>query len=301
MNDPRDAKPTRLAAAVAALEAGDLARAEVAVARASASHPWEAAVQGGRIRFMRGDLEGASAAFEEALAQRPGSPDVLAWLAGVRHEQGRFGDALSGCEAALALDGGHGVAHYNACRALRALGRPEEALEQAQGTLGSHPDLAAARLELAELLHELDRSEEAQHAVADLLERAPDHEPAYFLAAQIFVDLRQPERAVEMIEGAVSADPTRASLQLLLAELLLRSGRVEELEPRLAVLDEVCAGDVEALGELAALYTELDRHEQAVVPIADDLVYWGDVSCDDRHATAAGFQKYKTETLPAGR
>ncbi|MDY0058892.1 MAG: tetratricopeptide repeat protein [Myxococcota bacterium] len=248
------------------LQAGDLGEAELELARLAASAPHEARILQGQLAFLRGQLTQAASHFEVSLGERPDDPLVLAYLAGVRLQQEHPGDALQLADRALALDSATAVAHYNRGRALKLLERPEEAISALEQAVALDGENHGARLELAATLHGVGRSKDALFAGAELIEKRPFDEPAYQLLCQIYIDLGQPEVAQQLLEEVLAVNPLLPGLQLLLAEILLHTGRHEALQAKLPELWEVCWEHPTALGELGTLLAQLgltDRAEAA--------------------------------------
>lgn len=113
------------------LEAEDKARARAAYQRALAIRPGhvEALVNVGRLLHEAGDLRGAEARYREALEVRPGD-SVAAFNLGVSLEdQGRGHEAADAYRRAIASDPACADAHYNLGRLCERLGRRLEALQ----------------------------------------------------------------------------------------------------------------------------------------------------------------------------
>lgn len=79
----------------------------VALSNAHAQQPEraaQAALKRGADRFLKGDLEGALAAYDRALAVEPNAADIYVKRGGVRRAKGDLPGALSDFDQALALD-----------------------------------------------------------------------------------------------------------------------------------------------------------------------------------------------------
>lgn len=104
---------------------GDLRGAAAAFERALAVDPaYAGALTGlGNVAFLRGDLEAARALYERALREETNDVDALNNLGGVRERQGDLAEALAYYERVLALVPDHPEARRNRERVRAALGR----------------------------------------------------------------------------------------------------------------------------------------------------------------------------------
>lgn len=112
-----------------------------------------------RIHAWSGRLAEAEADYRAVLARHPDDADMLAGLADVLAWQQRFEEALEALEQARRADGSRADIHTRRGRALRSLGRREEARAAFEQALALAPDNTEARAGLdsvqPELRHEL--------------------------------------------------------------------------------------------------------------------------------------------------
>ena len=112
-----------------------------------------------RIHAWSGRLAEAEADYRAVLARHPEDADMLAGLADVLAWQQRFEEALEALEQAQRADASRADIHTRRGRALRSLGRREEARAAFEQALALAPDDAEARAGLdsvqPELRHEL--------------------------------------------------------------------------------------------------------------------------------------------------
>lgn len=113
------------------LEADDKARARAAYQRALALKPGhvEALVNLGRLLHEAGDLRGAEASYKKAVEARPGDVVASFNLGVALEDQGRGHDAADAYRRAIRLDPACADAHYNLGRLCERLGRRLEALQ----------------------------------------------------------------------------------------------------------------------------------------------------------------------------
>ncbi len=86
----------------------------------------------------------AEAAFDEALAARPGDVRLRAWKAKAQADAGRLSDAVATLDAVLKDDPGFAEARYNRAAWLARAGRPEDSAAELQIALDGQLDLHAA-------------------------------------------------------------------------------------------------------------------------------------------------------------
>lgn len=111
-----------------------------------------------------GRLEGAEAAYREALSQAPQHAPVLHNLGVLEAERGRMRFALALFDQALALEPSYAAAHFNRAVVLDALGKAREAIDSYRRTVALEPDNYAAYRALAFLwLAEGERGRALDH------------------------------------------------------------------------------------------------------------------------------------------
>ncbi len=157
-----------------------------------------------RVRWMRGDLEGAQQLL--VLAQGSGSPrdpEPLAWtysrLAQLELQQGHVEDARRRCQAALQLTPEHAKALFVMGLIHVAAGEPQEALDCLRRASDRGP-LPEYRWALADLLRSLSREAEAQE-VETALERTGARDDPRTFAVYLATRGRSLDRALELVEG----------------------------------------------------------------------------------------------------
>lgn len=87
-----------------------------------------------------GRRDAAVAAYEAALAERPGDPGVLHNLGVMLAEAGDLASAIQHFDGALAAEPGYVSAHFNRANACRALGRASEAADGLRRVIALEPD-----------------------------------------------------------------------------------------------------------------------------------------------------------------
>lgn len=232
-----------------------------------------------------GDLAGARAAIEAALAEAPDHVDALAALAGLELKNNNFAayartkvrqaGRLHGPAAAAAL--------LEAAKVFRdQLGEAEQALAAFDGALEAEPDNTEALRGLAALLNEQGRPAEAR----ELLERQLVAAESPLARAVLLTDLARVvwekpgdgDKVLPYLDEAVELEPDYLPAVLALADVLWREQQWSEAERRLPPLLRRWKGDVVALAplhhRLGEVYDRLGRLEEGYRHLqeADKLV-----------------------------
>ena len=119
-------------------------------------------IAGGRCRRMRGDAEGAEAAFRRAAGTAPNDPIPPLLLADLLADAGRYAEAESAYNACIGLREDLFEAHYNLADCLERAGRDAEAAAVFAAALRLRPDSRDGHLRLGAL--HMQRGEYAQAA-----------------------------------------------------------------------------------------------------------------------------------------
>lgn len=238
MNKPATslAVQSALATAAKALQAGNLAGAEMALAP-----------------FFSGKL--------------PAIPDVLNIAGTLRMHQGRLDEAAAFFNQAAVAAPREPTFSYNLGLTLSRLGRVAQAETALRTTLKYSPDFVQALFELGALLHRTGRLDEAEKKMRGLLRHVPRNAHAELALAAILVDDGRPVESEEAARrGLAFATEPRLKAQLLLqlAQALRRQRKDSEA---LAALDEAEANDA-ALPGLSRHRSEtlqnLNRFEESL-------------------------------------
>jgi tetratricopeptide (TPR) repeat protein len=190
----------------------------------------------GRHLESESAIDEAIAAYERARALDPRSAEVPAELAGLYARQGRFAEARTVAEAALAIDASNEEAHRVLGSVFAALAdndakdatvTPAEAARRAidhleRGRRREAATDAGIDLTLGRLYLNASRPEDAARVLRRLLVEEPDLPEAAVLLARAETALGQPERAAAALEAAASGNPR---LLASLAELYERQQR----------------------------------------------------------------------------
>ncbi|MBI5362934.1 MAG: tetratricopeptide repeat protein [Planctomycetes bacterium] len=237
----------RVQHAIALREAGDGARAKTELAEVARALPSEAGVQQRLAQWLleEGDVAGARAGFERALALVPDQPDLLVGLAGafVAREDWKTGFDLAA--RALRRDPSAKSAHYQAGLALRGLGRAAEAERELALGLGAKPrwiDDPSSREArefrvsfVAQVGDATDLMLQGKHALAlPILERVlakrPDDVNVLGNAAACLQETGNPARGLELLKRALVLDDQAFATHLNLVDAYVRLKQLDDAE-----------------------------------------------------------------------
>jgi len=223
--------------------------------------------EGGRA-FARGDLEGAEAAYREAIEADPDNASAHEALAAVLARRGAVSEAIGQYRQALRLEPDDPRAHHGMAQLLLDAGRVAEAVEHLRRAIELAPDFAAAFKDLAVALERSGHLDEAADAAAGLIELRPDDSAARLLRERLVLlgrvdPWKDPEQELRRI---LDQDPADGMALLTLGAIERSHGQTDEaLERYRAVVGR--AGDDRTGAALAA---------RAHVLIAQTLAARGD-------------------------
>ena len=189
---------------------------------------------------------GNMAAAEMALAPffvsgLPANPDLLNLAGTLRTNQGRGGEAAALFAQAARLAPRDPLYAFNHGLVLSRLGRTAEAQTALRTAIKLKPDFPEALFELGAILHRDGQLEEAQKTFRQLLRVAPGHVPAKLALGAVLVDARRPEDAEAPLRRGLSeaGDPQlKAQLHVQLGQALRRQRKDAQA---LAELDQAQA------------------------------------------------------------
>jgi predicted O-linked N-acetylglucosamine transferase (SPINDLY family) len=226
-------------AGVAHHQAGRLDRAETLYRKVLTTDPDHADALHllGVLAFQRGKIAAALQLIERALPALAGLPDAHLNYGNALRAAGRPKEAVVSFRRAIALKPDYGTAHNNLARLLIDRGEFGAALESARCAVELIPDFAGAHANCAGALLGLDRFAEAETALRRVLEFRPD-------LASIHIDLGRALEGQRRLEEAAAAYRRAIELEPELAEAHTNLGNVSKDLHR---LDEAVAAYQRAL------------------------------------------------------
>ena len=245
---------------------GDVARAKKALAAGkpgSLAHPVGLTLSG-MIARGEGDAARALEAFETALGERPGDPN-LQWLRGAAlGDLGRHAEGLEAIETALAARPAMPKARFERGRILMALKRPKDALAAFDAALEAQPAWREALVERGKALEALG---ERGHAVASydiaLMIDANDAECRRLRADALGV-LGRFDEAIADAEILTTERPNEIADARRLVKLLSEAQRFEDIPPHLPKLMKTAGGRCMAEGARAVVHAAAGEDEAAL-------------------------------------
>jgi len=185
-------------------------------------------VSGDRL-YQRGDLAGAVAEYEKALALAPHNVNVINSLGACYGQQERLEEAARLFERAISLEKDDFMAWYNLGLVRRRLGALDEAGDALEEAVRISPDDFAVLFALGQLY--LDRGQSAR--AADWFSRAAGVKEAkpviHRWLGEALVRDGRPGEAMSHFKAAVKADPNDAASLSWLGRLYLDSRRDREI------------------------------------------------------------------------
>lgn len=219
-----------------------------------------------------GDLAGAERHYRAMLRSDPRDPDATHLLGLIAHQHGDHAAAVAQIGAAIALQAGQPLYHYNLGNALAALDRLEAATDSFRAALELDPCHVAARSNLAHALTETGRYEEAAAETRRLLELRPSAAARNALARALIRCADAGISAAHCYDEAAALlqqswqaadDPTAA--RLALAYCHRQRGRWTEAAAYCQALLLLEPGNAAAHNELANCCNQLGRITEAIL------------------------------------
>ena len=164
------------------------------------------------VLHRKGDLAQAEQLYLRLLEAQSGHFDALQMLGILRHQQGRFTDALALIGAALKANPNAPAALLNYGLVLDALMRREEALASYDKALALQPNYAEALYNRGVVLRGLQRPAEALASFERALSIRPDYAEAHYNRGNALQDLARPTEALASYDRALALRPDIAEI-----------------------------------------------------------------------------------------
>lgn len=177
---------------------------------------------------VKGEREGAVAAFQRGVALRPDDAGLHVKLGVTLCDLGRFDDAEAAYRRAIALAPNLLRAHFNLAIALKALDRRSEAVEVYRDILARDPSARDALLNLGNVLLDLGKSGEAVDAYQRVVTLQPDFAAGFRNLALALCRQRRPGEAMTACLRAISLQPGDVDGHVILAQVLLDLDRLAD-------------------------------------------------------------------------
>ncbi|PYR04385.1 MAG: hypothetical protein DMF99_32030, partial [Acidobacteria bacterium] len=266
---PRRPAATPLQAAVRAFNEGRYDEVESAVEKLDPRDPSVVALKA-RAAIARGRYDAAEAILRPAVA-RAAQSDAALELGLLQRMLGR-GDATPMLEkvAALAETSSDPLEVARAARALRALGRFEEANAAFREASAGFPSDPSIQTGWGELFLEKYNKTEALRSFQMALQVDPRYAPALIGSARVLSD-ENPPQAIALAKRALDVNPSSVDADVFLAEEAIDAGRRDEARELLTKALEVNPSSLEAHALLGAIAYVDDKSQQFDAEVAKTL------------------------------
>jgi protein O-mannosyl-transferase len=160
----------------------------------------------GRALENRGELEAASEQYTAAIQIRP-SPGALSNLGNTLAKQGRYSEAVTRFEQALAIDSDFADAHSNLGLVYAMMNEPDPAKEHYLRAIALAPDSVPPRFNLGSLLVRYGDPESGRRQLERVLELDPQHAEAANNLGVALVAVGRPLDAIAAYERVIALAP----------------------------------------------------------------------------------------------
>jgi tetratricopeptide (TPR) repeat protein len=204
----------------------------------------------------------ALAAFDQAIAQKPGYAEAYNSRGIVLANLTRFDEATAGFDKAIALKPDYAEAYSNRGNVLQELGRFDDALASFDKAIALQPGNARLHSNRAVVLQDLKRLEQALASLDTAIALKPDYAEAYYNRAIVLSDLNRLDGALANFDKAIALKPDYAAAHQNRGAVLYDLTRLEEA---IAAYDQTLAllpGYPEAYYNQSYCYLKLGRFEQ---------------------------------------
>ena len=196
--------------------------------RAEDYHGWVLAL------VEAGDAQSAISAGQEGAEKYPDEPDLQYWLTKAYYMEGRFPEALSSIDRAVALDG-EDPAYFCLRADIRLrLEHFEEAIQDARAVLDVKPDHWHSFEQMISAAVAMGRFADAEACARELVQLAPDEPEALFTASEFHRSQDRLDLALKLVDQALEIDASDQRARHFSRPASLRHGRLPPSERRAA-------------------------------------------------------------------
>lgn len=171
-----------------------------------------------------GKLDDAEALYREVLADAPGQQTALHLSGLIAHQRGRYREAVTLINMALAGGATTAAIHTNCGVAYRALGELDNAAWHIAWAIKLDPEFADAHLNYALVLWDQGLAQQAALHFETVLQLGKDSPKANFYLGRIRLDEDKPALAAEQLRAALRLQPDHGEAHFLLARALFALG-----------------------------------------------------------------------------
>lgn len=217
----------------------------------------------GRSKFFMGDLDGALADADAALAVDAATGEAHALRADVFAARDQLPEAIAALEAALKSQPRAVNYHFSLISMLLArndLDAAEQRLPAMRSVAARHPSTLYLK---AFIDFRRDRLPEARDAITDLLRQLPDHLPAQLLAGNIHFRLNEHAMAQDYLERVLARSPGQRLARRALAASLLATGEPAKAKDVLEPMLSGQSADIRTLSLAGQVYLATGDFDRA--------------------------------------
>ncbi len=266
-DDPDYAAQGATLAGMTYLASGDEARAIAAFEAALATNPADGGALRALVRlYLRaGRGEEARRRVEQALAASPGDPAFETLLAYVKNQEGDRAGAEAALRQAVEAAPESAAAKIRLAKYLLAVNKPGEALAVAREAVKTAPDDIDAYKMVGYAQLAAGKTQAAIATFRQAVAMNSSDAEAHFGLAQAYAKVNDLPGAERELRATLEQDSGRHDARLVLARLLVTTGRVKDAEPLIETLEQALPGNPDVI-ELRALYELGVNGAKAAIP-----------------------------------
>ena len=221
------------------------------------------AMERGQQYLSEGNFAKARIEFSNALQIAPNDADARYYAGLAAEKTGDLRGAAQGYQGALNVDANHALASAALGRLYVFSGLPAQGLELVEKGLAAHPDQPDLLVVRAAAKLALGREQEALDDANTVLAQKPDQEYAVALVAGIYKNRGQHDKAVDLLSATLERVPQSVDLRTVLAQLYVDTGDTARAEEQLKRIVEMRPTDLQYRQRLVAFYASTGKPDAA--------------------------------------
>jgi tetratricopeptide (TPR) repeat protein len=207
-----------------------------------------------RALIAKGDLEQARLQLEDAIRLRPDYVVARELLARVQISRGDPGGALKTANDLIAIDRNNLQAHLMRSTSLLGLGQRDEAKQELDLITKNYPQNVDARFQVGYLAWQQKDYPQAERIFADLHSADPKNLRGLIGLVEALASENRMKQAIEEANKAVSAEPERSEVRLVLANLQVRDKQYDPAIQNFQILLNKQSASADLLYRLGETY-----------------------------------------------
>lgn len=221
------------------------------------------ALERGREFMAESNYTKARVEFSNALQIEPNDADARYYSALASEKLDDLRAAAQGYQGALTVDETHALALAALARLYVFSGLAEQGLELVDKGLAAHPGHPELVVVRAAGKLALGREQEAFDDAMSVVAQQPNHEYAVALLAGMLRNRKETARGIELVQDALAAAPNSADLRLVLVQLMLDTGDKAGAETELKRIIELKPSEPQHRRRLVSFYVADGRSAEA--------------------------------------